>query len=100
MPVKNKPQQTGEANTEAKKRIYVGQGKKFQNGGRKISICLDEIPGVVVSLESEGESTGLPNHLYTDKNGLIYAKFWVNDRKESDKYGNDLSVSLDDYKKP
>lgn len=66
-------------------KIYAGNGKK-QSGKfgdfTKISICL----------------TDLPKEHIRESNGKKYINLIVSDRKEADKNGNTLSVTVDTWK--
>lgn len=70
---------------EAQKTIYVGNGKKITGPYgefRNFSICLSDIP---------------KDNIF-EYNGKKYVKLNLNDKKEPDQYGKDLSVSIDQYK--
>jgi len=70
---------------EAKKTIYVGNGKKITGPYgefRNFSVCLSDIP---------------QDNIF-EYNGKKYVKLNVNDKKEPDQYGKDLAVSIDQYK--
>lgn len=70
---------------EAKKTIYVGNGKKITGPYgefRNFSVCLSDIP---------------QENIF-EYNGKKYVKLNVNDKKEPDQYGKDLAVSIDQYK--
>ena len=66
-------------------KIYVGSGKKIsgQYGEfRKVSLCLNNIP---------------EEHVY-EYNGKKYISLLVNDKKEKDQFGKDISVTVDTWK--
>jgi hypothetical protein len=66
--------------------IYCGSGKtrSGQYGDfQGVSICLDDIPN---------------EHISTAANGKRYVNLTVSKKKEVDKYGKDLSVSVDTWK--
>ena len=63
------------------KTIYLGNGKKMNEGWRKSSLCLTDIP---------------QEHIF-EYNGKKYVKLNIND-KEEDQYGKSLSISLDTFK--
>jgi hypothetical protein len=66
-------------------KIYAGSGRKVEGQYgtfRKISVCLNDIP---------------KEHI-NDYNGKKYVSLLINDRKEADKFGKDLSVVVDTYK--
>jgi hypothetical protein len=70
---------------EAKKTIYVGNGKKInsQYGEfRNISICLSDLP---------------QDNIF-EYNGKKYIKLNINDKQQPDQYGKDVAVSIDQYK--
>jgi hypothetical protein len=66
-------------------KIYCGSGKKIEGQYgifRKISVCLNDIP---------------KEHI-NEYNGKKYVSILVNDRKEADQYGKDISLTVDTYK--
>ena len=66
-------------------KIYAGSGRKIdgQYGTfRKISVCLNDIPKEFIN----------------DYKGKKYVSLLVNDRKEPDQFGKDLSVTIDTFK--
>ena len=67
---------------ENEKKIYVGSGKKSKDWSRKISICLTDLP---------------KEHMF-EYNGKKYIKLEVNDKKQPDQFGKDVSVSVDTWK--
>jgi len=66
----------------AEEKIYVGSGKKSKDFARSISICL----------------TDLPKNYMFQYNNKTYIKLNVVDKKEVDKFGKDVSVSVDTWK--
>ncbi len=67
-------------------KIYCGSGKtrSGQFGDfQAVSICLDDIPS---------------EHITNHKNGKRYAKITISKKKETDQFGNDLSVMVDTWK--
>jgi hypothetical protein len=70
----------------SQEKIYCGSGKTQQSKyGEfyKISICLSDLP---------------KEHITEAKNGKKYINLTVNNKKETDQYGKDLSVSVDTWK--
>jgi hypothetical protein len=66
-------------------KIYVGTGKEFgQYGDINLNICLSDIPKEWI--------------VKSDKNGKSYVKLTVSKRKESDKYGNSHTVTVNTFK--
>lgn len=67
-------------------KIYCGSGKtKLGQYGdfQSISICISDIP---------------KEHITTAANGKEYVNLTVNRKKEVDKYGKDLAVTVDTWK--
>lgn len=67
-------------------KIYCGSGKtkSSQYGDfQSISICISDIP---------------KEHITTAANGKEYVNLTVNKKKEVDKYGKDLAVTVDTWK--
>lgn len=67
-------------------KIYCGSGKtrSGQYGSfESVSLCLDDIPA---------------EHITTASNGKRYVNITVSKKKEVDKYGKDLSVTVDTWK--
>lgn len=67
-------------------KIYCGSGKtrSGQYGAfESLSLCLDDIPA---------------EHITTASNGKRYVNITVSRKKEVDKFGKDLSVTVDTWK--
>lgn len=67
-------------------KIYCGSGKTRSGQYGEfygISICLDDIPN---------------EHITNHQNGKRYAKLTVSKKKDTDQFGNDLSVVVDTWK--
>jgi len=65
--------------------IYCGSGKKIESQYgifRSITVCL----------------TNLPEEHTFEYNGKKYIKLNINDKKEADQFGKDVSVSVNTYK--
>lgn len=66
-------------------KIYCGSGKKVEGQYgtfRNISVCLNDIPKEFIN----------------EYNGKKYVSIVVNDRKEADQYGKDVSLTVNTYK--
>jgi len=63
-------------------KIYVGSGKKNVEFARKISVCLTDLP---------------KEHIF-EYNGKEYIKLEVIDKKDVDRFGKNVSVSVDTWK--
>lgn len=69
----------------SQEKIYVGSGKQVTgNYGtfRSVNICL----------------TDLPKEYINEYKGKKYIKLNINDKKEADAYGKDVSISVDTWK--
>jgi len=69
----------------SQEKIYVGSGKQVTgNYGtfRSVSLCLSDIPA---------------EHINEYK-GKKYIKLNINDKREADAYGKDVSISVDTWK--
>ena len=69
----------------SQEKIYVGSGKQVTgNYGtfRSVSLCLSDIPA---------------EHINEYK-GKKYIKLNINDKREADAYGKDVSISIDTWK--
>lgn len=62
--------------------IYVGNGKKQNDGWRKSSLCLSDIP---------------QEHIF-EFNGKKYIKLNINDKDQVDQFGKNVSISVDTWK--
>lgn len=71
--------------TEKKETIYAGSGKK-------VATQYGDFRAVTVNL------TDLPSEHIFEYNGKKYIKLNVNDKKEADQYGKDVSVSVNTWK--
>lgn len=71
--------------TEKKETIYCGNGKK-------VTTQYGDFRAVTINL------TDLPSEFIFEYNGKKYIKLNVNDKKEADKYGKDVSVSINTWK--
>ncbi len=68
------------------KPIYCGNGRRVstQNGTfRSVSICLSDIPKEFIT---------------TSKNGKKYVKINVSDMDQKNKWGNDVYITIDQWK--
>lgn len=63
------------------KKIYVGSGKKKFDNLRAVTLCLNDLPS---------------EHVF-EYNGKKYIRLNVQDKKEADQYGKDISVSVDTW---
>lgn len=70
--------------SEKKETIYAGNGKKVQSQ-------YGEFRAVTINLSD------LPKEHIFEYNGKKYIKLNVNDKKEVDKYGKDVSVSVNTW---
>jgi hypothetical protein len=69
----------------SQEKIYVGSGKQVTGTYgtfRSVSLCLSDIPA---------------EHINEYK-GKKYIKLNINDKKEADAYGKDVSISVDTWK--
>lgn len=69
----------------SQEKIYVGSGKQVTgNYGtfRSVNICL----------------TDLPKEFINEYKGKKYIKLNINDKKEADAYGKDVSITVDTWK--
>ncbi len=69
------------------KTIYCGNGRKIstQNGSfRSVSICLSDIPKEFITT--------------SEKNQKKYVRIIVSDKDQKDQYGNDVFVTVDQWK--
>lgn len=69
----------------SQEKIYVGSGKQVTgNYGtfRSISICLSDLPAEFIN----------------EYKGKKYIKLNINDKKEADAYGKDVSITVDTWK--
>ena len=64
------------------KAIYLGNGKKMNEGWRKSSLCVSDIP---------------KEHIF-EYNGKKYIKLNINDKPEPDQYGKDVNITVDTWK--
>ena len=71
--------------TEKKETIYCGSGKK-------VATQYGEFRAVTLNL------TDLPAEHIFEYNGKKYVRLNVNDKKEADQYGKDVSVSVNTWK--
>tara|TARA_R100000951_G_scaffold43080_1_gene36238 strand:- start:4980 stop:5252 length:273 start_codon:yes stop_codon:yes gene_type:complete len=71
--------------TEKKEVIYAGSGKK-------VTTQYGDFRAVTVNLSD------LPSEHIFEYNGKKYIKLNVNDKKEADQYGKDVSVSVNTWK--
>ena len=71
--------------TEKKETIYCGNGKK-------VTTQYGDFRAVSINL------TDLPAEFIFEYNGKKYIKLNVNDKKEADAYGKDVSVSVNTWK--
>lgn len=70
---------------EKKEKIYIGNGKTIEGQYgtfRSSSICLTDIP---------------KEHIF-EYNGKKYIKVIINDKKEVDQYGKNVSIQVDTWK--
>lgn len=70
--------------SEKKETIYAGNGKKVQSQ-------YGEFRAVTINLSD------LPKEHIFEYNGKKYIKLNVNDKKEADQYGKDVSVSVNTW---
>ena len=69
----------------SQEKIYVGSGKQVTGTYgtfRSVNICL----------------TDLPSEFINEYKGKKYIKLNINDKKEADAYGKDVSISVDTWK--
>lgn len=71
--------------TEKKETIFCG-------GGKKITTQYGDFRAVTLNLSD------LPSEHIFEYNGKKYVKLNVNDKKEADQYGKDVSVSVNTWK--
>jgi hypothetical protein len=65
-------------------KLFCGRGKAFgQYGSIALSICLDDLPD---------------EHVTIGRNGKRYIKINVNEKRETDEWGNTHSVEVDTWK--
>ena len=65
-------------------KLFCGRGMRFgQYDAISLSICLDDLPS---------------EYITTGKNGKRYIKLNVNEKRETDEWGNTHSVEVDTWK--
>lgn len=71
--------------TEKKETIYCGSGKK-------VNTQYGDFRAVTLNLSD------LPSEFIFEYNGKKYIKLNINDKKEADQYGKDISISVNTWK--